>query len=67
MSDTIWQTDLVLTAREKEMEGEKKMEKKKMQDRNSIHFKLIWPGSPGIIKQEQEWQRRAILSSSVYI
>lgn len=29
MSDTIWQTDLVLTAREKEMEGEKKMEKKK--------------------------------------
>lgn len=66
MSVTIWQTDLVLTAREKEMEGEKKMEKK-MQDRNSIHFKLIWPGSPGIIKQEQEWQRCAILSSSVYI
>ena len=25
---TIWQTDLILTAREEEMEGEKKMEKK---------------------------------------
>ena len=40
MSVTILQTDLALTAMEKEIEGEGKMGEK-MQHRNSTHFKLI--------------------------
>ena len=40
MSVTILQTDLALTAREKEIEGEKK-NGGKMQHRNSTHFMLI--------------------------
>lgn len=65
MNVTIFQTDLALTQREKEMEGKAKMEK--MQDRNATHRRLNWPGLPGIIKLEQEQQRCAILSSSVHL
>ena len=40
MSVTILQIDLALTAREKEIEGEKE-KGEKMQHRNSTHFMLI--------------------------